>query len=68
MISKLVPLIIEYLYDNNKGLFRLACPADAVLTDELGRRIGTLNGVVINEIPGARNYLQQEKLKFMKSR
>ncbi len=54
MISKLVPLIIEYLYDNNKGLFRLACPADAVLTDELGRRIGTLNGVVINEIPGAR--------------
>ncbi len=39
----------------NEGWFAAAvrCPADALFTDSSGRRVGTVDGRVINEIPGA---------------
>ncbi|HPE63297.1 MAG TPA: hypothetical protein PLQ49_04220, partial [Methanothrix sp.] len=39
----------------NEGWFAAAvrCPADALFTDSSGRRVGTIDGRVVNEIPGA---------------
>lgn len=52
-LSDLINHIVKSLYDNVKGYFRLSCPADALLVDQFGRRIGVVNGNVINEIPSA---------------
>lgn len=60
MINVVVPELKKNLYEMIKqmkvdGQFMaiVRCPADAIFTDQQGRRTGILNGVLINEIPGA---------------
>src|SRR5690606_3197546 len=59
-VNALVPSLKKSLYDMMEILKKanaimavLRCPADAVFTDEQGRRTGNLDGQVVNEIPGA---------------
>ena len=59
-VNAIVPGLKKNLYAAIEGmkwaqLFNvvLRCPADAIFTDQQGRRFGTENGVFINEIPGA---------------
>ncbi|HPJ30168.1 MAG TPA: hypothetical protein PLZ42_02115 [Methanothrix sp.] len=44
---------IETLKKEGKFAAALRCPADALLTDSSGRRVGTVGGRIVNEIPGA---------------
>lgn len=44
---------IEALKKEGGFAAAVRCPADAVFTDPTGRRVGTVGGRVINEIPGA---------------
>jgi len=44
---------IEALKKEGGFAAAVRCPADAVFTDPAGRRVGTVGGRVINEIPGA---------------
>ncbi|MGC9515862.1 family 16 glycoside hydrolase, partial [Methanocrinis sp.] len=44
---------IEGLKNEGKFAVDLKCPADALFTDSSGRRVGTVDGRVTNEIPGA---------------
>ena len=59
-VNAVVPELKKSLYEMIKkmkvdGQFAaiVRCPADAIFTDQQGRRTGILNGVLINEIPGA---------------
>jgi len=52
-LKKTVTDWIETLNEKNRFAAVLRCPADAVFTDSQGRRVGTVDGNVINEIPKA---------------
>ena len=59
-VNAIVPTLKKSIYDYvnllkglKKFIVEARCPADAVFTDSQGRRTGTLNGQVVNEIPGA---------------
>jgi len=59
-VNAIVPSLKKSIYDYvnllknlHKYVVEARCPADALFTDSQGRRTGTLNGQVINEIPGA---------------
>ena len=54
ILSDVIKELFISLYGNARGFFRLSCPADALLIDEEGRRIGMLNGELINEVPSAK--------------
>lgn len=42
------------LFQQAKNIFTLTCPADAIIEDNYGRKIGILNNQQINEIPSAK--------------
>jgi hypothetical protein len=44
---------VEVLKKNGKFAAAVRCPADALFTDSSGRRVGTIDGRVVNEIPRA---------------
>lgn len=46
--------MIDYLDMTNAIMAILSCPADALFTDEQGRRTGILEGRVYQEIPGSK--------------
>ncbi len=59
-VNSIIPVLKKGLYDMinamkkaNQLMAVLRCPADALFTDEQGRRVGVANGAEINEIPGA---------------
>ncbi len=59
-VNSIVPVLKKSLYDMMEALKKanqfmavLRCPADALFTDEQGRRVGMAGGLMINEIPGA---------------
>ena len=52
-LKKMVKGWIETLKKDDKFAVDLRCPADALFTDSSGRRVGTIDGRVVNEIPGA---------------
>jgi hypothetical protein len=59
-VNAIVPSLKKSIYEMMESLRKanaimavLRCPADAVFTDEQGRRAGVINGQAINEIPGA---------------
>jgi hypothetical protein len=43
----------DYLKDLKRILVTLDCPANLMIVDQFGRRIGYVDGVFVNEIPGA---------------
>ena len=45
--------ILGDFVNQGKAFFSLACPADALIEDEYGRKIGVLSNETINEIPEA---------------
>ncbi len=51
------------IFDRGKNIFTLACPANALLEDEYGRKIGILDGQPINEIPEA-NIISADSLEI----
>jgi len=66
-VNDLVPWLKKAVYEMMQTLKRanafiavLKCPADMVFTDEQGRRIGVMDGQVVNEIPGAEVQSQGE--------
>jgi hypothetical protein len=52
-LKKALYELIKQMKNKDQIMVGASCPADALFTDPQGRRTGTLNGVVINEIPGA---------------
>jgi hypothetical protein len=59
-LKKAVYEMIETLKKANAFMAVLKCPADAVFTDDQGRRVGVVDGQVVNEIPGAEVQSQGE--------
>lgn len=66
-VNALVPALKKDIYDMmeimrqaNQIMAVLRCPADALFTDDQGRRVGTVDGQIINEIPGAEVLSQGE--------
>lgn len=52
-LRRMVKGWIETLRKNGGFAAVARCPADLLFIDAAGRKVGTLNGMVINEIPGA---------------
>lgn len=52
-LKKMAKGWIEALKNEKKFAVDLKCPADALFADTSGRRVGTVGGQVVNEIPGA---------------
>ncbi|MDM7911679.1 MAG: hypothetical protein QUS09_01130, partial [Methanotrichaceae archaeon] len=59
-VNAIVPALKKSIYEMMESLRKanaimavLRCPADAVFTDDQGRRVGVVNGQAVNEIPGA---------------
>ena len=53
-IKEVYSKMIEDLDKANELMAILRCPADAVFTDEKGRRTGVVGGKVLTEIPGSK--------------
>jgi hypothetical protein len=52
-LKKMVRGWMGDLQKDRKFAAVIRCPADAVFTDQSGRRVGTIDGRAVNEIPGA---------------
>jgi len=66
-VNDLVPYLKKAVYEMmatlkkaNAFMAVLKCPADAVFIDDQGRRVGVVDGHVVNEIPGAEVQSQGE--------
>ena len=53
-LSDIIKNYFDSLYEETKGYFRLSCPADSLITDDEGRRIGMLDGEYFNDISSAK--------------
>ncbi len=52
-LKKMISDMVGWFKTAGKIMGVVQCPADAVFTDPAGRRVGTVGGKAINEIPGA---------------
>ena len=52
-LKKILTEMIGWLNTAQKVMGIVKCPADAVFTDQAGRRVGMVGGKPVNEIPGA---------------